>query len=331
MIQYRPFLNTDLPHIQAIWDQQSEMLGQIRDLIPFRLEQSILSKPYFDSLGLLLAVESEHQNEDDPNARRVAQGTPLGMVHATFVPNAALSDFDRSEGIISLLKVVDGERAEEVADNLLEKAVEYLRSRGAERIYAGSKFPFSPFYQGIYGGSEIPGVLTEDHTFSEALKRFGFQQADEIVVLQRRLAGFRPISGRDQLAVRRKYQINTVREPKDQSWFECCTLGTSTRERFSIYHKQNQRVCGNVSFWDMQPMAGGESVARGMYGLNVPEEFRRTGIATFLVGEALKYYMQQGIEFVEAQTYARELAAVGVFEKLGFEQVNSGNQFVWSL
>lgn len=326
MIHYRHFLNTDLPHLSAVWNQQPALRGQLKELSLYRVEHMILSKPYFDPRGLIFAIEDEVTGHSDPNDVRVASGKPLGFVHAGFAPNGALSDFDVSQGIVSLLQVVDANA--EVADELLKHACNYLEAMGATSISAGARFPFSPFYLGLYGGSEIPGVLMGDNCFRQAVQRQGFTSEEDVVVMRCELSGFRPVSGRDQLQVRRKYQINTVVDPKENSWWESCTMGLANRERFSIYHKRNQRVCGNVSFWDMQPLAGGTpNTGRGMYGLNVPQEFRRSGIATFLVGEALKYYMQQGVEFVEAQTFASDSAATGVFEKLGFVKVDQGSLF----
>ena len=49
-----------------------------------------------------------------------------------------------------------------------------------------------------------------------------------------------------------------------------------------------------------------------------------SGIATFLVGESLRHLMQQGIGVVEAQCRESDRAAIGVFKKLGFEQVSHG-------
>ena len=328
MISYRHFLNTDLRYLSEIWEQQPPLRGQLAKLSLFQIEHLILAKPYFDPRGLILAVEEAPQPEATVSSVVPRQPEKVhGFVHASFAPNVELSDVDRSMGVISMLQLGQnaGSLSNEIADRLISEALSYLRGCSASIVHAGSRFPSAPFYLGMYGGSDVPGVMAQDQEFLDALLRNGFQERDRVAVLRRPLAGFRPIGGRDQLMVRRKFQINTVMDPKEQSWWECCTLGMANRERFSIYHKQNQRVCGSVSFWDMEPLAASQGqMARGMYGLNVPEEFRRGGIATFLVSEALKYYMQQGVEFVEAQTLASDPAAIGVFGKLGFEQIDEG-------
>ena len=278
------------------------------------LDHHVFSKPYFDAAGLIVAVE-------DINGI----ATPLGFVHAGFSAQQDLSDIDKQVGVISQLKVVPGERENEIADELLRLGCEYLCANGAKRIHAGTKFPFSPFYMGLYGGSQLPGFLEDDTVAIESLRRSGFTQDDKIVVMERALTGFRTIVDREQMALRRQYQINAIADPLEKSWWESCTLGMAERDRFSVYHKKSQTVCGGVAFWDMQPLANHWGVlARGMYGLNVPEKLRRSGIGTFLVGESLRHLMQQGIGIVEAQTWESDSAALGVFRKLGFEQVSVG-------
>ena len=314
MIEYRSFLNTDPPLLVEIWRKQASIRGQIEAITHSNFDTLIFSKPYFESAGLILAVDVSD-----------GQSVPLGFVHAGFPPTADLSDLDTTVGIICQLKIVPGNDAQAIASELLKRACEYLKSRGAQRVHAGCKFPYAPFYLGLYGGSQIPGVLVEDAAALSAIQNFGFVEADRIVVFERRLAGFKPVTDRKQIGLRRKYQINALADPLEKSWWESCTRGMTERDRFSIYDKKDQHVCGSVSFWDVQPLAqrwGG--LARGMYDLLIPEENRGKGMATFLVGESLRHMMQQGVGLVEAQTWASDLAAIGVFKKLGFDEVSQG-------
>lgn len=313
MTQYRTFLNTDPPLIVDIWRRQKPFRGQVSAVTRSNLDHHVFSKPYFDAQGLILAIKSG------------AESQPLGFVHAGFAANEDLSDLDTSVGVISQLKVVPGEHEQAVGHELLTRACDYLKSAGASVVHGGTHFPYSPFYMGLYGGSQVPGIVAEDELTLELMQRFGFAEQDRIVILERRLAGFRTIVDREQMALRRQYQINAVADPLEKSWWESCTLGMSERDRFSVYHKANQAVCGSVSYWDMQPLATHWGVvARGMYGLSVPEDLRRSGIATFLVGESLRHLMQQGTGLVEAQCRESDRAAIGVFKKLGFEQISHG-------
>lgn len=301
--------------IVDIWRRQPPIRGQISTVSRAILDHHVFAKPYFDSAGLIMAVEQDGDHQ-----------VPLGFVHAGFGSNSEMSDLDRKIGIICQLKVIPGERSDEIADGLLNKALEYLQANGAEVVHGGSHFPDAPFYLGLYGGSEVPGILDDDELLISALRRNGFEEKDRIAILERGLTGFRTIVDREQMAIRRQYQINAVADPLERTWWESCTVGMAERDRFSVYHKANQNVCGSVNFWDIQPLANHWGVlSRGMYGLNVPEELRRSGIATFLVGESLRHLMQQGVGLVEAQTRESDQAAIGVFKKLGFQQVSTGS------
>ncbi len=314
MIQYRNFLNTDPPLLVDIWRRQRPFRGQVSTISRTILDHHVFAKPYFDAAGLILAIA------DDGDQPR-----PLGFVHAGFTANGDLSDLDNSIGVISQLKVIPGEDEATVANELLKRACEYLTLKGAVEVWGGTRFPHSPFYLGLYGGSQVPGIVAEDEHTVNALHQFGFEDNDKIVVLEKRLSGFRAIVDREQMALRRQYVIHAVADPLEKSWWESCTLGMSERDRFSVCHKSTQEECGSVSYWDIQPLASHWGVlARGMYGLCVDKAHRGGGIATFLLGESLRHLMQQGIGLVEAQCRESDGPAIGVFEKLGFAQVSYG-------
>jgi GNAT superfamily N-acetyltransferase len=314
VIQYRPFLNTDPTLIVDIWRHQPPFRCQFSAVTRAILDQHIFSKTYFDRFGLILAVlESDGETK------------PLGFVHAGFAPNAQLSDLDLTSGILSQLKVVPGEHADVVGQGLLGKAMEYLKQRGASVASVGSKFPRSPFYMGLYGGSRIPGVMQDDEPTVKALTEFGFQTDETVVVMERALTGFRTVIDREQMALRRQFQIKAIADPIETSWWESCTFGMAERDRFNVSRKQDRECSGGVSFWDIQPLASEWGVTcRGMYDLEVAPELRRQGMATFLVGESLRHLMLQGIGRVQVQVRESDAPSLGVFRKLGFEPITQG-------
>ena len=130
------------------------------------LDSTVLSKPYFDRQGFILAVEGER---------------PAGFVHAGFGPNQMLSDLDWSKGIISQLRIGDCESPHEVAKELLQRATDYLQSKGAREVRFGGYFPHAPFYLGLYGGSQLGGVLEEDDLPRSALGDFGFVESGKVL------------------------------------------------------------------------------------------------------------------------------------------------------
>lgn len=317
-IQYRSFLNTDPPLIVELWRSLPVLRGVHAELSIGQLEVHVLSKPYFDHNGFFVAVKKNAQGREQL----------YGVVHASFIVNDELSDLDRRTGVISLLRVTDCEQRVEIEDNLLAAASNYLAKHGAGEVWFGSRFPRAPFYLGLYGGSRFPGVLEDDHFTIAAIERNGFESVKEILVLQRELLQVQSVKGRKQLMVRRNYLINAIADPLEKSWWECCTLGMSERDRFTIGRKKDNHVAGTVSFWDMQPLGASlHSNCRGLYDLSINQDDQRQGLASFLVCEAMKRLASNGVTLVEAQTESTNSASRALFEKLEFTPVGKGFQF----
>ena len=307
MIEYRPFLNTDPPLIVDLWSRLPRVEGLLQSIDETTLEKHVLSKIYFDRNGFFVALEGD----------RI-----VGFAHAGFPPNDELADLNRQCGIVSQLRVESRDDNAQISHQLLSLTVDYLRSHGAEEIYAGCKFPYSPFYLGLYGGSRHPGILDTDVSTLETFTNFGFAVSDQVIIMERLLEDFKTVSDRQQMTVRRGYLINGSTYPIEQTWWESCTLGIADRERFTVIDKRSKKVCGSVSYWDLKPQSRSQpKSSRGLYGLQTDTKLRRKGIATYLVGESLKHLAASGIHRVEAQTEVSDEASLKLFNKLGFQQV----------
>lgn len=312
VIQFRPFRNTDPPLLVEIWRDQKRFPALASTVSVAILEDTIFAKPYFESRGMILALEDDQ---------------PLGFIHAGFTTDVHEQDLDKETGIISQLRVVPGDWSSEVRDGLMKAALDYLKQSGAKEVYFGSKFPSSPFYLGLYGGSRVPGIAEGDEDAIAACEKFGFSTIGEIVVFRRSLVGFRTVVDRNQMQVRRAFQIRADADPGLNTWSEACTMGRNLRMRFSLIDRKDDSVRGSVSYWDMEPLANSWGVtAMGMYNLKVDDEARRAGLATFLVGESLRHLASQSIGVVEAQTTSDNEPTCGLLEKLGFEKFAHGLQ-----
>jgi ribosomal protein S18 acetylase RimI-like enzyme len=320
VIRYRPFLNTDVPHLVNVWRQQPRIRGLFSSVTVDLFDLLVLSKPYFDRQGLILALDEDTANKSPQ---------PLGFVHAGFGPNASLSDVDQSQGLICQLKVLPGERSAEVARGLLTAALDYLKRSGSKIAFVGSHFPHAPFYLGLYGGSRMPGIMHDDRLAREALLDFGFHEQDQVILLERKLAGFRPLAGRNQTDIRRNYQVKAIPDPLETSWWECCLFSLTERDRFTLYDPKLRQTVSSVSFWDMQPMSSEYGAAcRGLYDLHVQLDLRRSGLASFLIGESLKSLMQRGVSLVEVQVRASDQASRHLFQKLQFTHAATAIQMM---
>src|SRR4051812_40528586 len=108
------------------------------------LDRLVFSKPYFDPLGLIVATEN---------------GQPIGFAHAGFGPTEDESALSNELGA-SILTIVSPHPDEaKIAATLITGSEKYLRDQGAKVLYAGGMRPLNAFYLGLYGGSELPGIL----------------------------------------------------------------------------------------------------------------------------------------------------------------------------
>lgn len=298
------------------------MRGLVHAMTPSLFEQHILSKPYFDRNGFIIAIEDDK---------------PLGFIHVGFGANDDLTDVCKDTGVVCMLmvsksKIPDPQLRVDVAKKLIERAEKFTSDNGGSQMMGGGSFPFNPFYLGFYGGSRLPGILREDQFTLGVFESLNYRQHAEYGIWQRELSQFKTIVNRDQRQIRRDYNIHAEFDPPPRSWWEACTLGHAERMKFQLIKRSTNEKCGEVTFWDMQPLAAHWGVhAAGMFDLLIEPEHRRAGMATFLIGEALRQLREHGSTVAEVQTQIEDGASVGLFKKLGFEEVDHGISFIKQL
>jgi ribosomal protein S18 acetylase RimI-like enzyme len=273
----------------------------------------VLSKPYFDNAGLILAL---------------SDGAPVGFIHAGFGPTEDGSTLSYQRGVICMLIVRPEYRRQGIGQQLLARAEEYLCRHGSQVIYGGGIRPLTPFYLGLYGGSELPGVLCSD---ADALRRYrasGFTEVARSGVFHRDLAVFRPAMDRKQILIRRQQNVQVIVDPPCRTWWEACTFGGFDRTRFELLPKTGGPSTAWLTVWSMEPLSTSWGVrATGLYELQVDPAQRRQGLAVCLISEAFKQLAAEGVALLETQAMLADTPTVNLFQKLGFKQVDEGVVF----
>lgn len=296
------------------------------------LDEYVLSKPYFDRRGLIVAVDDAVEGE--PN--------PVGFVHAAFGPNAQGTDIDRSLGVIAMLMCHPLDARAEIERELLARGEAYLVERGAKKILLGGVARDAPFYLGLYGGSAMPGVLESDesllavaraacvakHGEPEECGDTGYRVVGKRTVWHRELATLRPLVDRTQMQIRRRANVEETPEPKSTSWWEACVYGPVDRVRFDLIGREDHATWAWAEFWSMDAFSAKWGVrAVGLRRIEVAATQRREGLATFLMGESLKQLAGQGVAVVEAQADEDDLSSNALFRKLGFVEVDRATMY----
>lgn len=309
-IELRAFRNSDPPAIVEIWRSQPAQRGLMQPLTVAHLESLVLSKPYFDADGMIVACEA---------------GTPVGFVHAGFGAAQGEAGLDKQLGATYVLQTRPAHRHNDTPARLLAAAEQYLRSRGAEVLYAGGIRPLNAFYLGLYGGSELPGTLDSDLLSQDLFRQHGYQEIDRVAVHQRELHAFRAPIDRKQMSHRRNLVAQAAFDPTPRSWWEACTYGCFERKRFELVARTGGPVLASAMFWTMEPLAHSWGVhATGLVDLEVNALHRRQGMAVYLLSEAFKQLHDEGVAVVEVQTMQNNAAAMNLYNRLGFHIVDQG-------
>lgn len=310
VFQLRRFKNTDPPHLAEIWKSQPPQRGLMQPVSPALLELCVYSKQYFDPAGLIVATDHDR---------------PVGFAHAGFGPDDAGGRLDTQMGVTQLVMQHASVNDPSLSDLLLSESEQYLRSRGAQVLYGGGIHPINPFYLGLYGGSELPGVLDSDPAQRDLFLRNGYGESGRVVVMQRELARFRTLMSRTQRQIRREMSVEYDYKPGADNWFEACHACGIDQLVFSLVRRRDQEVLGRVQFWEVEPLATSWGIrTAGLWNLHIDEPYRRSGLASHLLSEAFKEVQKRGMQMVEVHTMQDNQPAIALYEKLGFTRVDSG-------
>jgi ribosomal protein S18 acetylase RimI-like enzyme len=308
-MQFRPFQNSDTPLICDLWRQHTNLRGKYQGINPAVFERLVLSKTYFDPQGVWLALDGE---------------VAVGMVHASFGIADSQDGLDHQRGLIAQLLLRSTDPSPSIAARLLELAEQYLRGQGATRIEFGGYFPLSPFYLGLYGGSRFVGMLAEDLRVRLAMEAAGYEAYGSVVINHWRLGDFRQVIDRQQLLISRSYVLENVSESNPQTWLQACHYDAAAQKFFQLKDKRSGEVAGQVAFWEMDPLVEnwGQN-GMGLVELSVLPQFRRKGLATYMVGESLRQLKQSGLGLVEIQHLETDQVVKSLCKKLDFKPIDS--------
>ncbi len=314
-IVYRRFLNTDPPHLSRIWNQS--MNGRatypVHSSAPF--DRWLFSKPYFDPEGLIVAV---------------SDNIPIGFAHAGFASNSQQTGLNHQIGITCLLVIQPEYRRKGIGKTLLEKSEEYLKQKGATKIFAGSQRPFQPFYFGLYGGCDSPGFLIGDGDASPFFVSQGYQLVRSVQVYQKPLDN--PINIVDPrfANLRRRFDIGVAPLDRRFTWWEECVYGQIEPEpiEFRLIERKSQEVVGRTILWEMEGFSRRwNTIAAGILSIRILTNYQRQGLGQFLLAHLLRFLQEHFIRLVEIHNPEENLAGEKFLRSLDFQLVDTGYLF----
>lgn len=311
--EFRYFKNNDPPKLMELWNRSRTGRGFGQIVRYDQLEQAIFCKPYFDRQGFIVAEDA---------------GKMVGFCHCGLGCDATQSQIDTNTGTLCMVMVHPDFRRRGIGSDLLFRAQEYFKSVGVSDQYAGAMYPLNPFYHGLYGGSELPGVLESDHDATRFFMRRGYMPVAHCLIMQKSLDVVPDLKDTRLILLRRKVEVSVESWPTPSTWWQACTMNYQPALRYEISDKTTKDVIGRAWVWDMEAFTRSTSFPTvGITEFFIEERFRFQGYGKLLLNAILKHLKGQSISVVEAQVMDGNQSGVNLYKNQSFERVDMGHIF----
>lgn len=315
MFQFRCFQNSDPPRILKLWHECELGRGAARPFSTDAFEIFNYSQLFFDRSGLLLAC-------DGPQ--------PVGLVHAGFGCTADESRLDAECGVICAVLVHPRVRRQGLGRELVRRAEDYLRGRGAKRIFAGPAPRRDPFYFGLYGGTRPSGFLVSDPLARPFFEAVGYAPVEQHAVFQRELANARDPMNLRIAAIRRQTELAVADAPNGPTWWWYTQFGRWDSAgidslRFRLLRKGSGEPVAGVTVVGLdQFIPHWQRRAIGLVDVYVAESVRGQGYGQTLIVEVLRRLRQELIDLAEVHAPESNPVACRLIRAAGFQQIDTG-------
>lgn len=310
MIRYRPFHNTDPPKLTELWNFARLGPGAAVEFSNDALDMLVLSEPYFDRRGLIVACEGAEV---------------VGFAHAGFGANAAGTGQSKEAGVICAAVVRVDYRRQGIGRELVRRAEAYLREAGATEIYAGESGTRNPFYLGLYGGAEGAGFLETDPNAAPFFTALGYVPAERHLIYRRDITAKKDPFDPRCVTIKRTMKFGVMDAPPNANWWWMTRHGRFESLTFALLPTDGSPPPAFVTCWGMElhAMTRGQRTV-GLTDVFVADPFRKKGFAKLLMSEVIRRLREDTVTHVEVTIRDDNTPAINLFRGLSFEQQDAG-------
>ncbi|MCL2745182.1 MAG: GNAT family N-acetyltransferase [Planctomycetaceae bacterium] len=325
MLSTRSFRNEDLLTLLALWrkSQWRSINAGLVSLSANTLQLHPLGVPFCDPRSIILAFDDNK---------------PVGYVHTSLSPNSDGSGFDPLSGQICFMAVnPEYSDTRAVARLLLNEGEKYLLGLNVKKIFGASPRCCVPFYVGFYGDSEPVAFFDSEPHIIAAFQESDYHVSMKTYRYRLDLENYQPPITATTVGWRPKLTIGYDNEPESKTWLEaCCFANDENNEwvRVSAYFiNSNKRI---AYVWiritksdseEFDPMFASGANA-GLIDVRVRSEYYRNGIATYLLGETLRFAAREyKTARIEAHISQDDVPMNKLLKTLQWKIIDTGTAF----
>ncbi len=306
MVEIRKYRAEDLPGLVEAWNESFAGMPNFVRIDEADLRSRAFAQPSFDPRDVVVCLRDE----------RV-----LGFVH--FGPRTDLwtrageRRAKREEGQIYVLVAPESEHT--IIGDLLEGAEEHLAHRGAPRVLLGTSWVHGtqPYYNGIAGGYEIPGLSsTREDIISVAIGNGYAPVAEygtpELDLSRRAMPRELEKLGLDLRPRAREWKLELTAVPVESPFFP---------PRVAVQLRRAEEVVATTAYgaWPEYTRHYGWRL-HGLTNVHVAPGWRGKGLGKLIVVEAVRAALRDGAEGVHLHVWRGNTPAWNLYHRaLGFE------------
>ena len=219
-------------------------------------------------------------------------------------------------------------RGQGVGTALLKQANEFLRAAGVVAPEVGGFRPVNPYGFGLYGGSDVPGLLESDRDVTAFLRR-RHEVVRSIDVLQLELGKELPRLDDNRLpTLRRGVRIMSETFPLASSDWHAATQGMVVAYRYEMVDGATNQPLGSALAWDMELFTlTWRKRAFGVAELEIDPARRHAGYGKLLMHSICRHLQDNKVAVVEAQSDAADAPWLGLLAGVGFRRIDVGHVY----
>ena len=313
MVEYRSFRNNDPPRLLQLLREANLGRGFAPAASIYHYDLAVMALPYFEPAGLIVASEDDRL---------------VGFVHAGFGFQEHHRELDHSQGVISSIVVHPDHQRSGVATELLKRAEDYLKQKGATHIQAGQSRYCDPFYQGIYGGAHPSGFLQSDTSAAKFMSAMDYEPKSYSDIFQKDIANSKSSINFRIMSLKRQTELIETDEAFSTTFWWYCHYGNVESRQYQLVMKKTGDFVASLTVigLDCYIASWGER-AVGIVDIFVAPEHRRKGFGQTIVTEALRQLKGDMISLAECHIPEENEPARALLLSLGFVTVDRGVVF----